>query len=491
MFNQNYTDAYFPSQGEGVGDFLKAMQAGSISGLQTANIPGTYEGLKPESVEETIKNLDFTDDDVKFWNAIPKLPAYNTVEEYVLRQSYGNDNGGFYSEGEPAQYVDTVYLRTNAIVKYLQVGGSVTLQAQMTVGYVNALVEEVKAKTYWCIRKACQTVTRADNKIVPEEYNGLYAQHGYIGDGSEFSSMDAYMDSNRVVDMRGRVITQQDIERAALVVNNNFGSPNAFWAPTTVLSDYMIDQYPTQRYGMGNGALTNMGVNVGTVYTASGTISLNGDKFFGRGPSKVLSDLATSPKAPGSPVVAAISTVADPNSKFVAGEAWSGALGTVFYAVSAQNKYGESAPVVFNNTTKTTLTAAFSVQMVFTAATSGEATTGYVIYRSMVTTAANATTNRVIFYPIFRVSATELAAGYDGAPAGAVRDTNRFLPNSEEGFVTQMRKDILSYKQLAPISKIDLAIMGPSKQFMMYLFGTPMLYQKSKFVKFINIGRKV
>ena len=213
------------------------------------------------------------------------------------------------------------------------------------------------------------------------------------------------------------------------------------------------------------------------------------DKNMKRDIDKDLSVAATSLKAANAPnVTSQTLSGADVQSKFVAGEIFTGALGDVFYAVSSLNRYGESALEVFNNTTKITLTAGESVDLVFTDGGGANAATGYQIYRSKVTTSVNATTDSIKFYPLFKVSTAELANGFDGAAALTVRDRNRILPDTEQGFETDMTTDIMSFKQLAPISKLDLAVLGMSRRFITFLFGTPQLYTPKKMVRFINIG---
>lgn len=480
----------FGSQAEG-NDLLKAMQAGAITGRDTTNQLLTQEPLKVESLEKTLKLLEFRMKDVKLWNAIPKQVAYNTVEEYIQLESYGTDRGGFYGEGELSDVEDSKYRRRAELVKYIQVTGEVTLQAQMVRSYVAAMAKEVENKTMWVIRKVSSALTKADASIISKEFNGLYAQHASIGsnEGDLYLSLDEYQDSAAVIDLRGASLTQSHLSDAATNIDSNFGNVDSLFAPPTVLDGLAKDYYNRQRIMM-NGSYTGV---IGTVPkgidTQFGTVNMFQDKFMKKTPARTLSDGATSPKAPAAPTVTSqVLSGADSKSRFKAGESHTGELGTVFYAVAAINEYGESALTVFNNTTKITLTAGQSVDLTFSATAGAYAPSGYVIYRSKVTSATNATTGAVKFYPLFKVSAAQLAAGYDGATAGAVRDRNRFLPDTEEGFAIEMIDDVLSFKQLAPISKLDLAVVAPANRFITFLWGTPQLYTPKKMVRFINVG---
>lgn len=480
----------FSSQSEG-NDLLKAMQAGAITGRDTTNQLLTQEPLKIESLEKTLKLLEFRMKDVKLWNAIPKMVAYNTVEEYVQLESYGTDRGGFYGEGELSDVEDSKYRRRAELVKYIQVTGEVTLQAQTVKSYVAAMAKEVENKTMWVIRKVSSALAKADSTYVSKEFNGIYAQHQSIGssDGDLYLTLDAYQDSAAVIDLRGKSLKQADIATAATNIDNNFGNVDTLFAPPSVLDGLAKDYYERQRI-MVNGSYQGV---IGTVPkgidTQFGTVNMFQDKFLKKTPARYIGDSATSTKAPSAPTVTSQTLVAgDAQSRFKAGESHTGELGTVFYAVAAINEYGESAITVFNNTTKITTAAGSSVDLVFTATAGAYSPSAYVIYRSKVTTATNATTGKVAFYPLFKVSTAELAAGFDGAAALAVRDRNRFLPDTEEGFATEMVDDVLSFKQLAPISKLDLAVVAPANRFITFLWGTPILYSPKKMVRFINVG---
>lgn len=490
----SYSDNGFGGFGseQEVDALLKAMQAGTVTGRDTTNQLLGQEPLKAESLETTLKLLDFRMKDIKLWNAIPKLTAYNTVEEYLQLVSYGTDRGGFYNEGELSDVEDSSYERRAQLVKYIQVTGEVTYQAQLVKSYIDAMRKEVENKTMWVIRKANNSLTKANAANVSQEFNGLYAQHGDLtAAGSGFTTLDQYLGSPQVIDLRGASLNQKNIEDASINIDAAFGNVDNLFAPPSVIAGVAKDYYQRQRIIMGaQGYAGQAGGNVKSIDTTFGAVTLNHDKGMKQDPAKTLSAAATSSKAPNAPVPNNAVLTVDSTTKFASGEAF--ALGSVFYAVSARNRYGESALAVFPAGgaagTKVTLTAGQSVDLSFTDGGGATAATCYVIYRSLVTSATNATTGAVQFYPIFTVTAAQLAAGFDGGAAFTVRDKNRFIASCEQAFVTEMVDDVLSFKQLAPIGKLDLAILGMSKRFIAFLFGMPILYTPLKFVRFINIG---
>lgn len=478
-------------------DLLKAMSAGQITGRETSNLSLTQEPLKAESLERTLKLLSFRMKDIKLWNEMPKMTAYNTVEEFLQLDSYGADRGGFYNEGELSDVEDSSYIRRAELVKYIQVTGEVTMQAQMVRSFVDAYQKEVENKAMWVLRKINSSITKADSSIVPQEFNGIYKQHASIGSGDGFlyNSLSAYMNSNVVIDLRGKSLTQEDLENGAITVDDNFGNVDTLFAPPVVMGDLAKDYYQRQRIMMNANSESAYSGAVGmvpkVVSTTVGDVRLMSDKFMksngaGQSPFKTLSSNPSSQKAPNQ--VGTSSTAlsgSDGESKFSTAE---GNLGTVYYAVGSINRYGESA-LKLVDASAITLTDGQSVNITFTAGGGSVPATGYQIYRSKVTNSIDPEADNVEFFPLFRVSESDRSNGYDGGAAGVVRDRNRYLPATEQAFLTEMTEEVLSVKQLAPLSKLDLAVLSMSRRFISFAFLTPNLYAPKKMVRFINVGK--
>lgn len=479
---------------EGAMELLKAMQAGSITGRDTADQSLTYEPLKAESLEATIKILEARTKDIVLYNTMPKLTAYNTVEEFLQLESYGSETGGFYNEGELSDVEDSKYVRRAEHIKYLQVTGEVTMQAQMVRSYVDAMKKEVENKAMWIMKRANAAMTKGDASIVPQEWNGLFKQHASIGTATGFlyPTLEDYYTSEVVIDLRGASLKQTDVEEAAVRVDANYGNVSHLFAPTSVISALSRDYFNNQRIMLNANAESGYVGTIGTVAksiaTTIGDVALMPDKFmkhdFNNG--RKTTDPATSSKAPAAPVAdptTPTALVTDSLSKYQTSE-----QGTVYYAVSAVNRYGESQIVPLGNAA-VNIAASNSVDLKFTAGSGTYSATGFVIYRSEITSASSPA--NVVFYPIFKVSVAEHSNGYDGGVAGIVRDRGRFLPNTEQAFLTEIAEEVLSFKQLAPISKLDLAIIAMSRRFITFLFATPQLYAPKKMVRFINCAKKL
>ncbi len=479
----DYNDGFLGGEQEGEMELQKAMQAGQITGRDTTGQALTMEPLKAESLENSLKLLEFRLSDIKLWNSLPKLTAYNTVEEFLQLASYGQERGGFYDEGELSEVEDSSYIRKAEKVKYMQVTGEVTMQAQMVRSFVDAMRKETENKMMWILRLANKSLTKADSEVIPQEFNSIYKQHASIGGGTDFlyPTWEDYYKSNVVIDLRGKSLKQTHLEDAAVATDSNYGNIDTVFAPTTVISSLSKDYYNTQRILLNDSYNGVVNTVPKVISTTLGDVKLMSDKFMKADPDKTLANPATSTKAPSAPSAVAVALTADAVAKY----AGVGEVGDCFYAVSSINRYGESNLTAYG--TAITLAAGQRPNITITAGSSAIPATGYVIYRTKITTAVSPT--GLTFYPIFKVSTAQVASGYNGAGAGVVGDRGYFLPDTEQAFTTEISDDVMSFKQLAPISKLDLAVLSMSRRFITFMFGTPQLYTPKKVIRFINVGK--
>lgn len=460
---------------ESVDSLNKALQAGSITGRETTDMmDASGAALKVESLEKTLKHLTFRENDIKFWKDIPKKPAYNTVEEFNQQTSYGNDRGGFNAEGELPEEEDSVYVRRAQLVKYLGVTKSVTHQMTLvnnTIG--NIMQKTIKDGTLWILRKLDQSLFFGNEKLVNLEFNGFLAQQEQ---SDSWQDRNAYLNSEHVIDMRGKSLSEDAIESGANSIVESYGLATQLYTAPSVLSGF-VKQFYGNKFIMPNTQALQagiMGQRVQQFESQFGPIGLNQDIFFKKKPAKTAQSEATSDKAPNAPKITVKAVAADTaNSKWDSDFA-----GNVTYAVSALNRYGESK-----------LAEALAATVVVNGAADIKITDGggthkasaYRIYRSE-------TGKTGTYYPIFEVSAADVSRGLDGAATGEVRDLNRFIPNCDQAIVLQFDNEVIEFAQLAPLMKMDLALLSPAYRFMILLYGTPLLYAPKKMVRIINIG---
>ena len=465
---------------ENVDALTKALQAGDITGRETANMTdASGSPLKVESLDKTLKHLTFRENDIRLWKELPKKAAYNTVEEYNQLASYGQDRGGFNSEGELPEEEDSTYVRRAQLVKYLGVTKSVTHQMTLVNTMIGSVMERtIKDGTLWILRKLNKSLYFGNEKLVNLEFNGFLAQQEQ---SDAWANRNDYMNSEHVVDCRGSQLTEAAIESGANAIVESFGLGNQLYAPPSVLSNFVKNFYGNKFIVPNTQSLTNgvMGQRVQQFESQFGPIGLNQDIFFKKLPGKTSTNEASSPKAPTAPTITITPTeAAADNSKFASTDA-----GNIFYAVSAINRYGESKLTVASTAAAVVATGAVDIKI-----TDGGGTykaTAYRIYRGVVGAAKTDT-----LYPLFDVSLENVTTGFDGAAAGSVRDLNRYMPNCDQAMLLQFDNEVVEFAQLAPLMKMDLAMLSPAYRFMILLYGTPLLYAPKKMVRFINIGAK-
>ena len=324
---------------ESVDSLNKALQAGSITGRETTDMmDASGAALKVESLEKTLKHLTFRENDIKFWKDIPKKPAYNTVEEFNQQTSYGNDRGGFNAEGELPEEEDSVYVRRAQLVKYLGVTKSVTHQMTLvnnTIG--NIMQKTIKDGTLWILRKLDQSLFFGNEKLVNLEFNGFLAQQEQ---SDSWQDRNAYLNSEHVIDMRGKSLSEDAIESGANSIVESYGLATQLYTSPSVLSGFVKQFYGNKFIMPNTQALQNgiMGQRVQQFESQFGPIGLNQDIFFKKKPAKTAQSEATSDKAPNVPAITVEAVGAGAaNSKWDSDFA-----GNVTYAVAAFNRYGES-----------------------------------------------------------------------------------------------------------------------------------------------------
>lgn len=470
---------------ESVDQLNKALEAQAITGRETTNMAdASGAALKVESLEKTLKHLTFRESDIRLWKDIPKKAAYNTVEEYNQQTSYGANRGGWNREGELPEEEDSTYTRRAQLVKYLGVTKSVTHQMTLVNTMVGSIMQRtIKDGTMWILRTLNQGLYFGNEKLIPEQFNGFLAQQMQ---SDAWASYAAYMDSEFVIDLHGNALTEEAIEQAANSIVENYGLGTQIYGPPAVLSNFVKNFYGNKFIVPNTPSLSDgiMGQRVQAFDSQFGRIGLNHDIFMKKLPSKTAASSADSTKSPNAPIWDATTPVAVKTA--ISGSHWqSGDAGNVYYAISAINRFGESSLAVYS-TAAAAAVASGAIDLKFADGGGTSPATCYRIYRTKVGGSATGE-----FYPLFEVSLDDLSRGYDAGNAGIIRDMNRFLPDCDQTVLFQFDNEVVEYAQLAPLMKMDLAVLSPAYRFMVLMYGTPFLYAPKKMTRFINIGKTI
>lgn len=480
-------------------EVLKAMEAGSMTGMQYNNMINNGGGLKVESLDSVLKILTNRLNQLVYYMEMPKHKIDNNVHQYNQLYKYGEEVGIFNTEGETPEETDSQYRRKSILTKYMGVTGQVTHPATLAklAGNMNMYTKEVENKIILLQTIIDARLVDADSTCVPEQFDGFFRQHllglNEMDDGTAEGKtaeqlLDTYFNSPAVIDAQGQVLNDSLIQDAASVVVNVYnGYIDRIISNPIVFNNYVKQFHESKRVIVGlGGSVTGatMGQSANDVTTQFGKIDIKNDRFFDERKPITSGKQATSAKAPLTPVKGTDIKVNAADTKTNFGQH----AGSYGYLVTAKNRYGESAPLNVTTGGARAVTSTESVEFGFTAGVGGAyQATSFVIYRTKKNAVLNANTE---YYPIFEVPANQMATGYDAAAANCVRDRNRIIAGTKSALVYYNDNQINEYLQFADTMKMDFAVTAPSRRFAILNYGTPVYYQPAKIIRIVNIGEE-
>lgn len=464
---------YDGMHGFGAGPSFSAEQLEAINKALTAgnsvNNPGSSPGegfpLRVESLERTLKNVTYRMEHIRLWKNIPKLPAYNTVEEHNEISGYGQGVEGFVAEGELPSEDDSTYARKYATIKFMGTTRKVShVMTLVKPAHGNVIANETVAGTMNLLRMLERSLFEADESLSALQFSGFK------------KLITANAPATNVVDMRGAPLDEDVLIDAALLISDApaYGVPTHLHLNPKAKADLVKSFFPKARYELMNKPDGMVGLDLKGFTSPAGDVAFEPNVFItdggappaGAGPSN------NSAKIPGTPTISTgATTPVNASSKFGADDA-----GSYEYFVTACNDYGNSAPV---NVGGGAIAVAAGDKMTFgITPAGGNSTKWYQLYRTQkgVTGSANARL-------IARIPNSA------GVGALTIDDLNDKLPFTTEAYMWQQNLECLSWKQLAPFLKVPLATVDPSIRWMQMVYGTPVLYAPNKCVLFKNIGR--
>jgi len=415
------------------------------------------DSLRVESLDSTLKLLTFTQQNLKLWSMIPKTDAFSTVEEYNRLLQYGSDGGGFVSSGALPEEEDSTYERADQKVKYIGTTRSVHHPATLVRTVPADLIsQETQNGALWLMGKANSALYGGNSDVVPLEWNGLQKQ---IEDGSGI-----------IIDLQGDPLLASDIENGTQQILDNFGNPSQLFANSKVFTDF-ASSYNSQQRWQSPGSQPGMGGTPMTGWnTQNGPVGFQSDVFCKRG--GVVPTAATHAKAPAAPTVALGAPGANASSQFLSTDA-----GTYKWQITAVNQYGESAPTALSAGAAIALGEAIALTVTDGGGTYGA--TGYKLYRTEKGGA-------VAYYTQKAFARAKTGGAYTSTTV--FTDLNEWRPRCFTGLMLDLSPQSLTFRQLAPMLKMNLAIISPAIRWMQLLYGTPIVFAPKKNVIFKNIG---
>jgi len=435
--------------------------------------------IQAESLEATLKSVTFDMKNLKFWPAVSVDKAYNLFEQYNRLIGYGSDSSPYIGEGGAPQEEDSTYIRDGQKIVFFgtkrkvshqmtlvrtTVGDIVTQQAKE--GTMN-LLKNVEREMYWGHAHFAGNADGAQDGSDSAIPNNSIAMSGLLkqllkGDqDSQTRSIDfeGYGDFSSISqNLDGNVLTQDDVERLTVIALENFGEPSELHIEPIALSAFVRQFYPQFRSAPGLSNQT-VGYDVSKITTTAGTVDLKPNLFLR--PRAGVRSKGVNENAPAAPTVGATSN--GPGGTLEEGD--------YRYVVTAVNDHGEGAPAAA--VIRTVGGGETSVNVVVTSAPPN---TKYVkVYRSEVGGAAGSER--------FIANYKYTGAGMSFVDAGAKN------PGLGEAFLLDLRAENIKFKQLAPLSKINFAIVATALEFAIVLYGALFVYTPRFNCLFRNIGK--
>lgn len=439
-----------------------SMDAAKVDALQKAlsiaqnygtTAPGNLTGgsaLAVEDLDRTLKLVTFGLEHLKLWKDIIKERVNQTVHEYNVQNSYGQEVSPFFAMGGTPQETDANYNREFIQVKYLGTQGQV--QHNLTLiqaAHGPVIAREVKNKTIEVLARNERSMFEANSAINPLEYDSVDAQiraksvdAQYIS--TAFSGYDvAGVTDQPIIDVRGNF--DADIaERMALANVNNFGMAMDCYLGTDVHSVFSREYYLKQRNLPGETLTSGNRVKEHT-----GSLDFRFKPSLFNRPR--ISPLSQSIASEAAPSLAAATTPADASSQFQTADA--GAYG---YVMSLVYQDGETVA---------------SAEMIATVAA------------GQIVKSAPTYTGVPLYGNVFRSTKGGAGSGWQfiqrvalaGSGVSITIDINQFLPGAAKAYLLMHDPDALCWKQLGSMIKYDLAVTDTSYRWLQLLYGTPLV----------------
>lgn len=441
---------------EQLNELNKALGTGTPGEAYGEHADGS--ALRPESLEGTLKVVLATEKHIKFWKDIGKHPAYSTVEEFNVIDSYGGDTSAFFVEGGLPEEEDANYERKSALVKFL--GTTRVITHPMTLvrsAHGDVVARETRNGTLWLLQQLERQLFFANSTLNPLAFDGVEKQiTDHLGAGAE-----------QIIDLKGKPLSEPILEDASNIVIENFGIPTKMYLTPQAHVDLSKVMFPRQRIGFTAPTDGMAGVPLRGFQSNGGTFMFEPDVFIrprGKAPETGKAG------APATPAWAELTPlVADASETGVGMPS-----GTYKYQITAVNVKGESAGSAVQ---EVAVEANGQVTLTFTRVTSPVPAKSYRIYRDNGD-------GKILFM-------TEIADPNTGTDVTFV-DRNQDIPGTSKAFLLDLNgEQSVAFKQLAPLMKLPLARISAAERFMILLYGMPIVYNPRRNVIIKNIGHYV
>jgi hypothetical protein len=449
---------------------MKALEAGSYNAAPSTLVQGA--ALQVEDLSPVMHNVTFEDKHIIMQKSLTIKDAKSQLIQFNRQLDYGIFGGSAQFEGAIGEEDTSSYVRAVVPMAYYSTTRRVTVAANMIGAFDGVKAEDRAADD--ATKKLAGDIefdifhgqahfsnagVFDGNPLAVAQLPNMVGLDQQIRQSDEQSNTQDLMfaefgSDQSVVLAVGGALTQSIIEDAAVRSAMNMGAADSLHLDPISLANYNKIAHSKERIMLAGSPQEATGANLRQQWTSSGAITLQPSRFLA-GKTKPARSRPGSPAAPAAPAAAV-----------VPGAGASLEIGTYHYKITAVNMRGES---VFSGVaTQSVAAVGEAIELTITPVSGAMY---YNVYRSN----KNGSPNNVKFIGRIR----------QGSGSPVFRDLGNKSPGFVNGYLLQ--KDTMALHQLAPYSRLKLAISDLSLPEAHFRFLCLAVYQPRKNVILDNI----
>lgn len=457
---------------------IKAFEAGNYNAAPSTLVQGA--ALQVEDLSPVLYNTTFEDKHIKLQKKLKAETCKSTTAQFDRQLSYGQFGGSSTLEGGIGQEETSSFVRVLVPMAFYSHIRRVTVISTMVATVDGVKSDERAAQDaakklggdieFDCFRGMADFsnagVFDGNPLCLPMQWPGMHGLDVQVrqSDGQRNARdlmFAEYGSDDSVVISGGGTLTQEMLEDANVRSQMNFGEADNLLVDPKVLANYNKQTYGKERIILAGSPQDATGADLARQWVSGGTVKIEASRFLS-GKAKPASSRST---APGAPVSVTPASVTDANAvtAFKLGQKYK-------YYATASNEKGESIRCA--EAEVTIAVDGDTVQVSIAHPASG-------VWR---------------FFNVYRTAAggaagTERYIGRIVTSAGAGPTVFIDLGNKLPGFVTGflIQQDTMGMKELAPYSRLKLAITDLTQPEAYFRFCTLAVYEPRKNVLVDNL----
>lgn len=449
---------------------MKALEAGSYLTAPDRLVQGA--ALMIEDMSPVMQNVTFDDSHIKLQKMLPSKEVKSQLHQFNRQLDYGIFGGSAQFEGGVGEEDTSNYVRAVVPMAYYSTTRRVTVAANMIGAFDGQKAEDRAAADaamklagdieFDCFRGQSDFsnggVFDGNPTVVAKLPNMIGVDQQVRQSDAQSNTQDlmfAEFGSDQTVVLSvGGSLTQSIIEDSSVRSAMNMGAADRLILDPISLSAYNKIAHAKERIMLAGSAQEATGAHLRTQWTSSAIVALEASRFLS-GKTRPARSRAGSPAAPAAPALADAGAA---GSLLAAGLTW--------YYVTAVSMRGESAP-----SPAASINVAAAGDKVTATITAVSGAQYYNVYRSAAGGSA--------------ASAKFIGRIAQGSGNPVFIDLGNRQPGSVTGFLVQA--NTMGLAQLAPYSKLKLAVNDLSLPEAHFRFLSLAMYQPRKNVLLENI----